>query len=143
MEEKIGLKFPSYSYNIERGKVKEFALAIGDDNPLYLDEKYAKKAGYRDIPIQPTFPTVMEFWAGPNIMEIAKELALDPLKLLHGEQQYTFYQDICAGDELTGEMTVTDIQYKKNLTLVTIETDFCNELGEKVLHSRMLLIEKR
>lgn len=34
---------------VERGKIKELALAIGDKNPIYVDAVAARLAGYRDI----------------------------------------------------------------------------------------------
>ena len=42
VKELIGLELPSYTYTVERGKIREFALAIGDPNPIYYDEEAAR-----------------------------------------------------------------------------------------------------
>lgn len=34
---KTGKPFKVRSFTVERGKIKEFAMAIGDENPLYYD----------------------------------------------------------------------------------------------------------
>ena len=40
---------------IGRAAIRYFALAIGDENPLYTDEAYARAAGYPSIVAPPTF----------------------------------------------------------------------------------------
>lgn len=37
-----------------RASIRYFALAMGDDNPLYVDEAYAKAAGYPSVIAPPT-----------------------------------------------------------------------------------------
>ena len=36
-----GKTLPSYEFHVERGKIREFADAIGDPNPIYRDPDYA------------------------------------------------------------------------------------------------------
>ena len=51
----IGIEFKPYSYEIEKGKIKELVTAIGDDNPIYTSIEAAKAAGYERIPVPLTF----------------------------------------------------------------------------------------
>jgi acyl dehydratase len=37
-----------------RASIRYFALALGDDNPLYVDDAYAKKAGHPSVIAPPT-----------------------------------------------------------------------------------------
>jgi len=47
--------------HVERGKIREFARAIKDDDPLYFDEEYAKReAGGIMPPV--TFLQTMTHW---------------------------------------------------------------------------------
>ena len=39
----IGLKSEVFHYKVELEHLQNFAKAIGDDNPLYFDEEFAKK----------------------------------------------------------------------------------------------------
>src|SRR5258708_8654871 len=51
----IGHEFKPFSTTVEAGKVKLFCKAIGEEDPIYADEAAAKKAGYRAVPVPPTF----------------------------------------------------------------------------------------
>ncbi len=41
---KIGHSFPPFTVEVERGKIRELALAIGDDNPIYHSREAAHAA---------------------------------------------------------------------------------------------------
>ena len=49
-----GKTFPPYEFHVERGKIREFADAIEDPNPIYRDPAYAAKQGFAGIPAPPT-----------------------------------------------------------------------------------------
>lgn len=110
---KVGMEFEPYQFTIERGKIKEFALAIGDDNPIYFDREAAQQAGFRDVPMPPSFATVIDLWAGPDFESLVTLLEMNPLKVLHGEQGYDYLNDICAGDEISVKTRVTEAITKK------------------------------
>ncbi len=42
-------------YEVGREKIREFADAIRDDNPVYRDPAAAQALGYRDVIAPPTF----------------------------------------------------------------------------------------
>ena len=60
MASRIGITFPRTSYEVEKGKIREFVQAIGDENPIYIDEEVAKQHGLKTIPIPKTFEMVIE-----------------------------------------------------------------------------------
>lgn len=45
----IGSKTETFEFEVEKGAIRAFASAIGDDNPLYFDESYAQALGYASI----------------------------------------------------------------------------------------------
>jgi hypothetical protein len=47
-KEAVGKKLDRFDFIVERGKVKEFCLAIGETNPIYFNLEEARKAGYED-----------------------------------------------------------------------------------------------
>ncbi|MFD0851109.1 MaoC family dehydratase N-terminal domain-containing protein, partial [Actinomadura adrarensis] len=56
----IGRSFPpSEPYEVSRVKIRDFAQAIGDPNPIYRDAEAAKAAGHPDVIAPPTFPIVV------------------------------------------------------------------------------------
>jgi len=91
---KLGYTFPSQVMAVEKGKIIEFAMAIGQKGepekikPIYFDEAAAKRAGYPGVVIPPTFPTRMIFGVGGGIIGVVNALGINLGRLLHGEEDY-------------------------------------------------------
>ncbi len=82
----IGRSFPpSEPYEVSRVKIREFADAIGDRNPIYRDQEAAKAAGYPDVIAPPTFPIVVSLG---NAYLADPELGLNYAMVVHGEQRF-------------------------------------------------------
>lgn len=142
----IGVQYEPYTIEVEKGKVREFAEAIGEDNPIYYDLEAAKKEGFAGIPITLTFLTSVDFWGGPSFEDKVKKLQINPVKVLHGEQEYEYIGDIYAGDVLTAESKVVDVVVKKGsaggMNLITTENQYTNQSGELVAKSKGVTIEQ-
>jgi len=138
----IGNTGKPVTMHVERGKIREFARAIKDDNPIYFDAAYAKdKAG--GIMPPPTFTMTLGFWDDGRSRPL---LTYDVRRLLHGEQEFEYLAPIHAGDVLTATGRVADVFEKAGsrggtMTFGVIETTFTNQRGEQVLISRSTLIE--
>jgi len=144
--DKEGLELPEYTFTVEKGKIKEFAMAIGDDNPLYRDGEYAKKEGYRDIIAPPTFGIAIDMWGGPGFLGLCRWLELDPLHLLHGEQEFEYLGEINPGDEIRARVKVAQVTQREGksgiFTLVRLETEYINQRQEKILKSVNVLVAR-
>ena len=144
IQDLIGKEIPPFEMAIERGKLKEFAEAIGDDNPIYRDPTYARQRGFGQVIAPPTFTTTSAFWrTGGRISEIA---GLDNRFLLHGEEEYEYLKPILAGDVLTCGGKITEAYEKAGkrggtMVFVVFEFTFLNQKGEKVLVNRRTLIQ--
>lgn len=142
IESKLGYEFFPYSLVIERGKIREFAKAIGDFNPIYHDVEEARKAGYPDLAVPPTFATVIDMWAGPSFDDLIQTLELDGLKVLHGEQHYEYVKDFYPGDVISGVQKVVEVSTRRNMNFIVLETVYTNQHDEVVLKSISTLIEQ-
>jgi acyl dehydratase len=149
---KLGMELPAYTFTIEKDKIIEFAIAVSQKdskeqiNPIYYDDEAAKKAGYRGIPIPPTFPICSFFWTGGGLIGTVKILGIDLNRLLHREEEYEYFGSIYAGDVITRKMKVIGM-FKKGsgnrvVEATVLETDFINQRGELVLKARSRLMEK-
>ncbi|MEW6443061.1 MAG: MaoC family dehydratase N-terminal domain-containing protein [bacterium] len=125
---KVGYEFAPHRFTVERGKIREFVRAIGDDNPVYTDPQAAGAAGYRDVIAPPTYLTVMDNWSGPDFESRCRELEIDPLKVLHAEQAYEYLADIHPGDELDATARVTEVYEKSgksgHLLFIVVEKTY-------------------
>ena len=143
---KIGVKLPTYHMKVERVKIHELMQAIGDDNPLYLDQSEAEAEGYADTPCPPTYITMafQEFTGA--YLEIFKVLDVPLESVLHGEEEYEYGDEIFPGDLLDCNMSCESIVEKEtksgSLDLITLQTIFTNQKNQTVLKARSLIIER-
>lgn len=140
---KVGQEIASFEFNVEKGKIRELALAIGDDNLLYLDVNAAREVGYRDIIAPPTFGFIMGFWAGADFDVLVRSLEMNPLKVLHGEQEFLYFDEINPGEVLSACCKIRSFEEKKSMYVFGLETEYFNEKGGLALVSRATIIERK
>jgi acyl dehydratase len=129
----IGLTMPPFTVDVEPGRLRQFAKAIGQDDPIYIDEAAARAAGHPGLPVPPTFLFCLEM-EGPDPGALRDRLGIDLAKVLHGEQRFISHRMAHAGDRLSFEQRVADIYDKKGglLEFMVRETRVSNQRGEPV-----------
>ncbi len=53
----IGRAVPSHTVEVEKGRLRFIAKAIGETNPIYTDEAAARDAGYASLSVHPRSPS--------------------------------------------------------------------------------------
>lgn len=135
----LGKEFPEFTFEVDRSKIKELCLAIGDDNPIFFDKKEAQKAGYEDTPASLTFPTLMNFWGYPEIWNRMTEMGIDVKKLLHAKEEYEYFAPIYPGDVITGKVKVDSMRASSAMDMVTFKSVYSRE-GKEVLIAKMTIV---
>jgi hypothetical protein len=127
----IGFRLPLHTQVVEKGRLRFFARAIGETNPVYLHEDAAKAAGWGSLPVPPTFLFCLDM-EQDNPYDCMDTLGIELGKVLHGEQHFSYYQVACAGDRLTFDSRITDIYQKKAgaMEFVVRDTAVFRETGE-------------
>jgi acyl dehydratase len=140
----IGHTMEPFSVPVEAGRLRFFAKATGQVDPVYTDTAAARDAGHRDLPVPPTFLFCLEM-EGPNPAAIRELLKLDYRRLLHGEQQFSYHAMAHAGDVLTFEQRIDDIYDKKDgaLEFVVRRTRVSNQHGTLVAELRAVTVMRR
>ncbi|WP_447919785.1 MaoC family dehydratase N-terminal domain-containing protein [Achromobacter aegrifaciens] len=130
--------------HIERSRLKFFAKAIGETNPIYSDETAARLAGYADIPAPPTFLFSAELDSGA-LFSLLDLLCAPISKILHGEQSFEYFGPIVAGDTVTVRSRVKDIYDKKGgaLEFIEIESQVANQHGDPVARMRSVTVLRK
>src|SRR3954453_2162289 len=122
---------PPSVYAVGREKVREYAVAVGETNPLHVDVEAARAAGYEDVVAPPMFCVVYCGAAlGPAMFE--PEVGIDFPKLLHSAQEFRWGPLVVAGDEVTTTMTVKDISARGAMGFYTFESVSKNQDGDTV-----------
>lgn len=137
----IGHEMPAFDVEVEKGRLRFFAKATGQADPVYTDEAAARAAGYAGLPVPPTFFFCLEM-ESPNAATLRDLLGLDYRTLLHGEQGFTYHRMAYAGDTLTFRQRIDDIYDKRNgaLEFVVRKTRVSNQRGEPVADLRCVTV---
>ncbi|MEV0594524.1 MaoC family dehydratase N-terminal domain-containing protein [Nonomuraea cavernae] len=128
-------------YEVSRVKIREFAAAIGDHNPIYRDKEAAQAAGHPDVVAPPTFPIAFSLQSGGEALA-DPDLGLNFAMVVHGEQRFEYHRPIYAGDELVTSSTITDIRSAGRNELLTVRSDIATVAGEPVCVSYNTIVER-
>ena len=106
-----GKEYPAYPVTVERGKIKEFARALGDLSPFYLDDAVAKAGPWGDIIAPPTFPITFRD-ENQDTGALLRDLGTDISRILHGEQEFEQRKPIRPGETYLCRTRIVDIYEK-------------------------------
>jgi acyl dehydratase len=139
----LGKEYPPYAITVERGKIKEFAKAIGDDNPLFLDDRVGAASEWRDVIAPPTFAITLRDETA-DTTAFLKELGTDISRLLHGEQEFEIFRPLQPGQTYLCRPRVVDIYEKTGrsgpMAFVVRETTITDSTNEIVATMRGVTI---
>jgi hypothetical protein len=134
----IGEVLFAYDMPVERGKIREFALATGATDPVYQGP---------NPPVPPTFLATAMHWE-PQDPPLAARLGLDLSRVLQGGQEYQFIGPLPhAGDTLHAETSVESVAGKRGgrggrMTLIVVLTRFLRPDDTVAAEGRATVIER-
>ena len=135
----LGKEYPPYAVTVERGKIKEFARAIGNDDPLYLDDRVGAASAWGDVIAPPTFSITFRDEAA-DTTAFLKELGTDISRILHGEQEFEIFRPLQPGQTYLCRAKIVDIYEKTGrsgpMAFVVRETSIADGSNEIVATMR-------
>ena len=135
----LALDLTAFDVLVERGRLRAFAAAIGESDPVYVDLEAARSAGHRDLPVPPTFLFSLEL-EGEDPFGYLDLIGADLRGVLHGEQSFDYRGPVHAGDTITVRPRIVEA-YAKNdrMDFVVKRTDYLLE-DEVVAESQSLIV---
>ena len=139
----IKKKYPPISFDIEKQRLRFFAKATGQTDPIYFDEQAARENGHPSILAPPTFLTVVGHEQEKPYKYIT-DLGIDFGKILHAGQTYKYYKPVYAGDVITMESQIVDLYEKKNgaLQFIEFQSTYANQDNIMVAESLATLVAR-
>ncbi len=129
--EAIGKTYEPVTYSVGREKIREYASAVGETNPLHHDVEAARGAGYADLVAPPMFAVVYSSRAVmPGIFD--PEVGINFLMMVHGAQEFRWGPVVVAGDEVTTTGSVKDVSERAGLGFYVFESVSVNQRGGTV-----------
>lgn len=132
---------PTEPYEVGREKIREFADAINDPNPVYRDRAAAAALGYPDVIAPPTFPIVLTLRAGHQVIT-DPAIGIDYSRVVHGEQRFVHHRPITAGDVLQVVVTIADVRVAAGNDIVTTQADVTTVDGEPVVTATSTIVAR-
>ncbi len=127
----IGKTYDPDVYAVGREKVREYAAAVGETNPLHFDVEAARAAGHADVVAPPMFVVVYSARAlAPALLD--PDVGMNFAMMVHGGQEFRWGPLVVAGDEITTTASVKDIADRRGMGFYIFETISKNEQGETV-----------
>jgi acyl dehydratase len=128
----IGKQWEPVTYEVGAEKIREFAAAVGAENPVHHDHEAARDAGFRDLVAPPMFCVVYSARAmGPAILDA--ELAINLAAMLHGSQEFEWGDPVCDGDRISTTATCKEIYEKDGKGFYVFETISENQDGKRTV----------
>ena len=103
----LGKTYAPVTYAVGREKVREYAHAVGETNPLHLDVEAARgrrpprRRRAADVRRRLRVAAVSRALFDP-------EVGMDFARMVHGAQEFTWGPLVVAGDEITTEVEVAE-----------------------------------
>ena len=132
----IDLNSQRFLVEATRDNIKNFAEAVGDNNPLWINEEYARQSRFGMITAPPTFLYNVNHGSTPALMVPGKTPMMDAA-LLYAGAELEFYRPIRLGDEFTVKGKTADVVRKRSKSLgpmlfVTGEAYYYNQNEEPI-----------
>jgi acyl dehydratase len=133
-ESKKGKTYPPFTYEVGLEKVREYANAVGEQEPVHHDRDAAKEAGFRDVVAPPMFAVVYSAGAvAPGILD--PEVGIDLMRMLHGSQEFVWGEPVCAGDRIETTAELKDLYEKDGKKFYVFESVSWNQDGQEVVRA--------
>jgi acyl dehydratase len=136
-EKLIGARSAPVRNVIEAGAVRRFAEAIGDPDPIFLDDEYAGRTRWGRRIAPPTFSRVLDYGA-------IEGLRLPASGIIHGEQSYRYSRPLFVGEEVACHTLFADTFRKRGregeLTFLVFERAAESLDGEAIMRTREVYI---
>jgi acyl dehydratase len=132
--EAIGKKWDPASFEVEADRIRQYADAIGEQNPVHHDAEAAKAAGFRDLVAPPMFAVVYSAPAmGPAILD--PEVGINFPAMVHGGQEFRWGEPVCAGDVITTAVECKDISERDGRGFYVFESVSTNQDGAETVRA--------
>jgi acyl dehydratase len=130
---------PTPPYRVSREKIREFADAINDPNPVYRSVDAAQALGHADVVAPPTFPIVLTLPAGQQFIT-DPDAGVDYSRVVHGEQRFVHERPVVAGDELQVTLSIDSIRSAAGNELISTRTEVRTTSDELVSTAHAIIV---
>ncbi|HZC92695.1 MAG TPA: (3R)-hydroxyacyl-ACP dehydratase subunit HadA [Mycobacterium sp.] len=123
-------RYPDH-YIVEREKIREYAVAVKNDDAPFFEEKAAAELGYDGLLAPLTFISVFGYQAVAAFFEYVN-IATDDAQIVQVDQELRFVQPIKVGDRLYCDVAIESIRQAHGTDIIVTKQTITNAAGEVV-----------
>jgi len=123
-------RYPDH-YEVEREKIREYAVAVQNDDSSFFEEKAAAELGYKGLLAPLTFICVFGYKAQSAFFKYAN-IAVTDQQIVQVDQVLKFEKPIVAGDKLYCDVYVDSVRESHGTQIVVTKNIITNEVGDIV-----------
>ena len=123
-------RYPDH-YEVEREKIREYAVAVQNDDASFFEEKAAAELGYEGLLAPLTFISVFGYKAQTAFFQHAN-IAVSDAQIVQVDQVLKFAKPIVAGDKLYCDVWVDSMREAHGTRIVVTKNIITNGDGEIV-----------
>ena len=128
----VGLhyRYPDF-YEVGREKIREYAVAVKNDDAAFFEESAAEKLGYDAVLAPLTFISVFGYTAQLAMFK-HNGIAITDAKIVQVDQSLKFFKPVKAGDRLYCDVEVQSVKQAFGTDIIVTKNIVTNEKGEIV-----------
>jgi acyl dehydratase len=123
-------RYPDF-YEVGREKIREYAVAVKNDDPAYFDETAAADLGHDSLPAPLTFISVFGYQAQTAFFANAN-IGITDMQIVQVDQELKIFLPIKAGDRLFCDVYVHSVRQAHGTDIIVTKNLITNQQGESV-----------
>jgi acyl dehydratase len=123
-------RYPDH-YVVGREKIREYAVAVKNDDAAYQDDKAAAELGHDALPAPLTFISVFGYQAQSAFFASAN-IGIQDAQIVQVDQELKFLKPIHAGDKLYCDVYVHSIRQAHGTDIIVTKNIVTNDAGDVV-----------
>jgi acyl dehydratase len=126
-------RYPDH-YVVGREKLREYAVAVKNHDPVFFDEKAAAELGHDRLPAPLTFISVFGYRAQSAFFDHAN-IGVTDMKIVQVDQVLKYIKPIYAGDTLYCDVYVDSVRKAHGADIIVTKNIVTNDKGDVVQES--------
>ena len=118
-------------YVVGREKLREYAVAVKNDDAAFFDEDAAAELGHEKLPAPLTFISVFGYQAQSAFFASAK-IGITDMQIVQVDQVLKFVKPIHAGDTLHCDVYVDSVRQAHGTDIIVTKNIVTNDAGDVV-----------
>ena len=139
----IGKTYEPVIFRVTDQRLKFFAKATGQTDPIYYDHDIAISQGHKGIVCPPTFLIVVGM-EQKNPFKFLEDLDVKIERMLHAGQEFFYEEIVYEGDKLRMDTKIIDMYDKKEglLQFCNLESKFTNQNSKHIATLKNTIVAK-